>query len=139
MSGDGANTAGLGSEPPSGAPQQLSTPCPQGADSHGSLLDRTLEILPRWLTILILFLPDFGNFSENLIKQFLSTQHTKSKNLPSHLFCQLFWENKSSSTERTEVHFITIRRHPRTEYDSQRSLSSDRHILLNNYLFCALS
>ena len=35
----------------------------------------------------------------------------KKQNLPSHSFCQLFWENKKSSRERTQVHFITIRRH----------------------------
>lgn len=38
---------------------------------------------------------------------------------------------------RSEFHYH--KKTPRTEYDSQRSLSSDRHILLNNYLFCALS
>jgi len=78
--------AGPGSEPPlytppwhrSGSPN---IPCPQGADDLGDLLTKSWRTF-KGLSVLILFISNLGYFSENLIKHFPYTQHTKSKTSP---------------------------------------------------------
>ena len=56
-------------------------PLPSRSYSCGDLLTKPRRTF-KDLTILILFIPNFGNFSENPIKHFRSTQHTKIKTSP---------------------------------------------------------
>ena len=128
---------------PSRPPAQHSSaspniPCPQGAHDCGSLLTKPWGSF-KGLTIFILFIPNFGSFPKNLIKHF--SQHTahQKRNLPSHSFCPVILGEQEEFSEKNRSAFHYCEKTPGTECDSQRSLSSDRHILLNNYLFCALS